>query len=248
MAQYYKRNSDYSERNNDVFEVVMLATKDGVVVNNDSPLPVTLGSENITITGNVNVGSVVSVESSDADPVHVHLCGIDINGGSVPVEIVKPQVNGFFSFNNFNINQNRGWTMAGTNIPMFAVRVKPGSDQKFKLVNYDIGNNNANQSTIGYTWYNAPNITGPSWAWVEIGSSGIEYAIFTDAYGSNTPNSLSGGNLSHCGIIIGKTNSDMTPEMTEMEFTDGGMTMVCAVKRLDSTNKLDVWFGVTMIK
>jgi hypothetical protein len=33
MAQYYKRNADYSERNNDVFEVVMLADKDGNVGN-----------------------------------------------------------------------------------------------------------------------------------------------------------------------------------------------------------------------
>lgn len=38
-----------------------------------NPLPVSLGSSNITITGNVNVGTTVSVTSSPENPVHNHI-------------------------------------------------------------------------------------------------------------------------------------------------------------------------------
>ena len=165
-----------------------------------------------------------------------------------PVETMSRIAQGFYSFNNFGVANHRGWTMSDVEIPMFAVRVKPGSGETFRLVNYDIGNNNAAQSTVGYTWYNAPTITGPAWSWVDIGSSGIQYAVFSDCYGNQTPNGLTGGMLNHSGIVIGKSNSGMTPEMTDATFTDGGMTMVCAVRRLDSATKLDVWFGVTMVK
>lgn len=45
-------------------------------VSPSNPLPVTLGSENITITGDVNVGTTVTVNSSEEDPVHVHVVEI----------------------------------------------------------------------------------------------------------------------------------------------------------------------------
>lgn len=58
-----------------VFEVNMLATKDGAVVSNTNPLPVTLGSENITITGNVNIGTTVEISNDEGSPIptHTHL-------------------------------------------------------------------------------------------------------------------------------------------------------------------------------
>lgn len=39
----------------------------------DPTIRVTLGSENVTITGNVNVGTTVQVDSTPENPVHVHL-------------------------------------------------------------------------------------------------------------------------------------------------------------------------------
>lgn len=45
----------------------------GSLVTFNNPLPVSLGSSSITITGDVNVGTVVSVTSSPETPVHVHL-------------------------------------------------------------------------------------------------------------------------------------------------------------------------------
>lgn len=42
-----------------------------IMVSENNPLPVTLGSENITITGDVNVGSVVTVENDQNNPLYV---------------------------------------------------------------------------------------------------------------------------------------------------------------------------------
>jgi hypothetical protein len=71
------------------FEVVMLADDEGTTVSTANPLPVTLGSDSITITGSVNVGTTVQVESSEADPVHVHvtqLGSVDISATALPVK------------------------------------------------------------------------------------------------------------------------------------------------------------------
>lgn len=166
----------------------------------------------------------------------------------LPVTLKSHSVEGFYSFNNFGTHDNRGWTINSTMHPVFAIRVKPESEQEFHLINYDIGNNNANQSTIGYSWYNAPTITGPSYSWTEIGSTGIEYAVFQDVYGSNIPNEMSGGILNHSGVIIGKNTGGLTANMADAPFTDGGMVMVLGLERLDSNTKLDVWFAVTLEK
>lgn len=42
-------------------------------VSSTNPLPVTLGSENITITGDVNVGTSVTINSSPEEPVYVNI-------------------------------------------------------------------------------------------------------------------------------------------------------------------------------
>jgi hypothetical protein len=44
-----------------------------VNVVNETPIPVTLGSENITINGNVNVLDTVTVNNPENNPVHVHM-------------------------------------------------------------------------------------------------------------------------------------------------------------------------------
>jgi hypothetical protein len=45
-----------------------------------NPFPVSLGSSNITITGDVNVGTTVSVTSTPQDPVHTHITQIGSSG------------------------------------------------------------------------------------------------------------------------------------------------------------------------
>jgi hypothetical protein len=49
-------------------------------VSTTNPLPVTLGSESITITGDVNVGTTVTVDSTPEDPVHSHITEVGTSG------------------------------------------------------------------------------------------------------------------------------------------------------------------------
>jgi hypothetical protein len=98
------------------FEVVMLSDDEGTTVSSANPLPVTLGSDTITITGSVNVGTVVQVDSSDEDPVHAHICGIDMDGGAIPVS-----QSGEWTIKSENTKQGKLWsqqvaegTVAGT--------------------------------------------------------------------------------------------------------------------------------------
>jgi hypothetical protein len=73
MAQFRKDSQTYLSDSKSVFEVGMLAVSNGQVVNSSHPLPVTLGADTITITGNVNVSTVVQVNSSPEQPVHNHI-------------------------------------------------------------------------------------------------------------------------------------------------------------------------------
>ena len=80
MAQFNKNDQVFLNQEKTLFEVSMLARKDGTVVSTTNPLPVTLGSENITITGNVNVGTTVEVSSTPENPVHTHITEVGTSG------------------------------------------------------------------------------------------------------------------------------------------------------------------------
>ena len=62
-----------------------------VNVVNTEPVPVTLGSENITITGDVNIGTTVSVTSTPEDPIHTHISEVGTSGilttPNIPISI-----------------------------------------------------------------------------------------------------------------------------------------------------------------
>ena len=79
MAQFNKNTHLFLENNKTLYEVNMLATKDGEVVSNTNPLPVTLGSENVTITGNVNIGATVEISNDDGSPIPTHAHFYDEN-------------------------------------------------------------------------------------------------------------------------------------------------------------------------
>jgi hypothetical protein len=198
------------------------------------------------ITANVNIGTMPEVEikndAGNAIPVtgNVNITNIT----AIPV-VITPETPTYFQFNNFGVNSNRGWTMQDSRIPMFAVRVKPGSGATGRIGEYELGNNNANQSTIGYIWYQGATITGAAYSWVDIGTSGLQYAVFTDAYGSNTPNGITGGVTRHSGIIIGK-NSSAETEIGAITLTDGGPALTITVQRMDNGTKIDLWFAVTV--
>ena len=81
MAQYRVESGAYDSKISNHFEVMMLANgANGNIVSTSNPLPVTLGSENITITGNVNFVDTVNVASSPENPVHTHITEVGTSG------------------------------------------------------------------------------------------------------------------------------------------------------------------------
>ena len=77
------------------------------VVSTGNPLPVTLGSENITITGNVNFVDTVNVASSPDNPVHTHITEVGTSGNLLALGINTLPVSG-----NINVSNWRAYTNA----------------------------------------------------------------------------------------------------------------------------------------
>jgi len=81
VTQYTTVTNDFLNTNRNIYEVMYLANgANGNVVSTGNPLPVTLGSENITITGNVNFVDTVNVASSPENPVHNHITEVGTSG------------------------------------------------------------------------------------------------------------------------------------------------------------------------
>jgi len=73
MAIWNKVDQDYLNQERSLFEVYNVATKDGNQVSFENPFPVSLGSSTITIVGDITIPATISVASSEANPVHIHL-------------------------------------------------------------------------------------------------------------------------------------------------------------------------------
>ena len=155
-----------------------------------------------------------------------------------------------YAFNNHATNTNRGWTMDEVMRPVVSFQNGSASAADIiKIVEYEIGNNNANQSTIVYEWYEGPlTISGaaiPAWTTFGVHS---QCRVYQDRYQSNTGNTFTvpaGTYLRHSGIIIGKnTSGDEGPA----NLRGGGspnMLTLC-MRRVDNATKLDVWFAFTV--
>ena len=163
--------------------------------------------------------------------------------------IAAEEVGSLYAFNNHATNTNRGWTMDDTMRPV--VSFKNGSANTadiIKIIEYEIGNNNANASTIIYEWYEGDiTITGttvPSWTTVGVHS---QYRVYQDKYSTNAGNAFTenGAILRHSGIIIGKNaTADEAPASLYGGATPNMLTL--CMKRVDSSTKLDVWFAFTI--
>jgi hypothetical protein len=268
MAQFNTGNNSFQAANKTLFEVNQLATANGNIVSNTNPLPVTLGSDSITITGNVNVGTTVSVNSTPGDPVHTHITEVGNSGlltvsympiggnvvvtsGNVAVTgtiITAEEAGALYSFNNHATNTNRGWTMDDTMRPVVSFRNgSANTADLIKIIEYEIGNNNANQSTIIYEWYEGDiAITGAALtAWTTFGVHS-QYRVYQDKHSSNQGNAFTanGSIMRHSGIIIGK-NSSADEGPAEMHGGSPNMLTLC-MKRVDNATKLDVWFAFTI--
>jgi hypothetical protein len=298
-------------------------------------LRVTLGSDNITITGDVNLLDTVTVNSTPEDPVHTHITEVGTSGilavpympiggtvsigtdgtvslssttltalenitvggsvsvsnfpatqavtgtfwqatqpvsgtvtvqdggGSITVDgtvtatitdvitvIAEEDPGELYAFNNHATNTNRGWTMDNTMRPV--VSFQNGSADAadiIKILEYEIGNNNANQSTIVYEWYEGPlTISGaaiPAWTTFGVHS---QYRVYQDVYSSNQGNTFTvpaGTYQRHSGIIIGKnTDGDEGPANLRGGASRNMLTL--CMRRVDNATKLDVWFAFTV--
>jgi len=246
-----------------------------------NPLPVTLGSSNITIIGNTNIIDTVTVASTPENPVHVHVTEIGssgniltsfmpvggnvyLNNNSSTVTVSNPlpvsatianiitviaeeAAGNLFAINNHAINTNRGWTMDETMRPVISFRVsntRPITELT-ETLEYEIGNNNANQSTIVYEWYEGEiAISGAAIpAWTSVGNR-TEYRIYQDKNSSNQGNTFTpnGAYMRHSGIIIGKNSDADEGPATLYGGTTPNMLTLC-MRRVDNTTKLDVWFA-----
>jgi hypothetical protein len=255
----------------------------GIPVSPNNQLPVSLGSNTITITGNISLLDVVTVNSTPTNPVHVHITEVGNSGlletanikylpigGNVisfmynssgiavtnttplPVSgyvIVEEDAGSLYSFNNHATNTNRGWTMDDTMRPVVSFRNNSDSvADLIKIIEYEIGNNNANQSTIIYEWYDGDiAITGAAVPnWTTIGTH-TQYRVYQDKYSSNQGNAFTpnGAVMRHSGVIIGKnTSGDEGP--TSMYGGNSRNMLTLCMRRVDSATKLDVWFAFTI--
>lgn len=172
--------------------------------------------------------------------------------GNIITVVTTDDAGELYAFNNHAANANRGWTMDNTMRPVVSFQNGSASAADIiKIVEYEIGNNNANQSTIVYEWYEGPlTISGAAIpAWTTVGQHS-QYRVYQDQYGSNTGNTFTvpngnGTYMRHSGIIIGKnTSGDEGPA----NLHGGGnpnMLTLC-MRRVDNNTKLDVWFAFTV--
>ena len=298
-------------------------------------LRVSLGSDNITITGDVNLVDTVTVNSTPEDPVHTHITEVGTSGilavpympiqgtvsigtdgtvslsattlsalenitvsgsvsvsnfpatqavtgtfwqttqpvsgtvtiqdggGSITVDgtvtatitdvitvIAEEDPGELYSFNNHATNTNRGWTMDEVMRPVVSFQNGSASAADIiKILEYEIGNNNANQSTIVYEWYEGPlTISGaaiPAWTTFGVHS---QYRVYQDRYQSNTGNTFTvpaGTYMRHSGIIIGKNTSGDEGPANLLGGGSRNMLTLC-MRRVDNSTKLDVWFAFTI--
>ena len=269
MAQYKVETGTLDPKISSHFEVMMLANgANGNIISRSNPLPVSLGSDNITITGNTFIVDTVNVASTPENPVHTHITEVGTSGLlTVPYLPVSGNVNAtitnvitvitespagnLFSFNNHADHTNRGWTMDNTMRPVVSVRVSNTATSitdLAEILEYEIGNNNANQSTIVYEWYEGEiAISGAAIpSWTSLGTK-CQYRVYEDRYSSNQGNTFTpnGAIMRHSGIIIGKNATDDEGPATLKGGATPNMLTLC-MRRVDNSTKLDVWFAFTI--
>ena len=83
MAQFNKTSQTLLNQDKTLYEVMMLANKDGAPIDQANPLHVSLGTESVTITGTVNVGTEVKVNNTTAQGIPIK----NDNGGALSVSV-----------------------------------------------------------------------------------------------------------------------------------------------------------------
>jgi hypothetical protein len=163
--------------------------------------------------------------------------------------ITSEEVGDLYSFNNHATNTNRGWTMDDTMRPVVSFRNgSANTADLIKIIDYEIGNNNANASTIIYEWYEGDitisGTTVPSWTTFGVHS---QYRVYQDKNSTNPGNTFTpnGAVMRHSGIIIGK-NASADEGPAELHGGGSPNMLTLCMRRVDNSTKLDVWFAFTI--
>ena len=73
MAQWIKDNQAMGPNSNNVFEVVILGSQNGLTVSNNNPLPVSLGANTqVIISGNVTIPGSIEISNDEGSPIPTH--------------------------------------------------------------------------------------------------------------------------------------------------------------------------------
>ena len=210
-----------------------------------------LGNVSITQMPGIAVTSMPEVEIKNDTDNPIPVTGnVTATIGSVITVITTEDAGDKYSFNNHAANTNRGWTMDEVMRPVVSFQnASANAADIIKILEYEIGNNNANQSTIVYEWYEGPlTISGaaiPAWTTFGVHS---QYRVYQDKYSSNAGNTFTvpaGTYMRHSGIIIGKnTSGDEGPANLHGGGSPNMLTL--CMRRVDNATKLDVWFAFTI--
>jgi hypothetical protein len=153
-------------------------------------------------------------------------------------------ISNFAAIDNYDdAGSNVGWKFQDDWIPTFGLRVKPNSGTEFHLIDFSITLNGGTSVVAGYRWYMNPTLRD-AYTWVDLGSTGIQYVKFDDIDG--TPNQITSNSMSHSKAMVGKSTQDLTPEMKNFPFTDGGIEMFVEIRRLDGGATQDMFYHMTM--
>ena len=174
---------------------------------------------------------------------------MDYNAVGQPVVRVTsladaPQPSAFASFDNYDdAGSNIGWKFQDDWIPLFGLRVKPDSGAEFHLLDFSITLNGGTSVVAGYRWHMNPTLDS-AYTWVDLNSTGIQYVKFEDIDG--TPNQITSDTMVHSRAMVGQSTNDLTPEMKNFPFTDGGIEMFLEIRRLDGGATQDLFYHATM--
>ena len=149
----------------------------------------------------------------------------------------------FAAIDNYDdAGSNVGWKFQDDWIPVFGLRVKPDSGAEFHLLDFSITLNGGTSVVAGYRWHMNPTLDS-AYTWVDLNSS-IQYVKFQDIDG--TPNEITSNTMVHSKALVGKSTTDLTPEMKTFPFTDGGIEMFLEIRRLDGGATQDLFYHITM--
>jgi len=234
-----------------VSNTVTVSNTSFAVTNFPTTSTVYQGTNPWTITGTVNIGTMpeVEIKNDSGNPIPV-TGNVTATITDIITVIAEEDPGELYAFNNHATNTHRGWTMDDTMRPVVSFQNGSASAADIiKILEYEIGNNNANQSTIVYEWYEGPlTISGAAIpAWTTFGQHS-QYRVYQDKYSSNQGNTFTvpaGTYQRHSGIIIGKnTSGDEGPANLHGGGSPNMLTL--CMRRVDNSTKLDVWFAFTV--